>query len=103
MNEYMFIKEYIFDPLAKYVHPKTAEVETQKQLLAIPWIKQYSKTHSFGRYSISEKEDCKYLMVENDLCTWWKIIAILPSNFPTTLCNFKSVLDKHVLDEEDIK
>lgn len=94
------ITEYIFDNLRPFVEHRICHVKDQKELLNVIWIKAASKKHPFARYSISEKQDCKYLMVENDNCTWWLVVAILPLEFPTTLCAFKSVLEKQMVEED---
>lgn len=99
MEEKYVIKQYIFDPLLAYYTPIEIEVSNQKELLALPWVKSFHKHSDFARFSISKHEGYHYLMVENDLCNWWLIVAILPENFPSTLPLFKSVLDKLKVEE----
>ena len=95
------ITEDIFVNLLPYVDPKTAEVSTQKEMLSIPWIKSFNKHAKFARFSISPKEDFKYLMVEDGDCKWWWPVAKLPLDFPTDLPIFKSILNKTIIKEED--
>ena len=95
------ITEDIFVNLLPYIEPRTAEVSTQKELLSIPWIKSFTKHNKFARFSISPKEEFKYLMIEDADCKWWYPIAHLPLDFPTDLPIFKSILDKTINPEED--
>lgn len=95
------VTEDIFINLLPYTQPRTAEVSTQKEMLSIPWIKAFTKHNKFARFSISPKEDFKYLMIEDTDCKWWWPVAQLPLEFPIDLPIFKSVLNKTITEEEN--
>lgn len=97
------VTEDVFYAMLPYVQPKVEEVSNQKELLAIPWVKSFTKHNKFARYTISPHEDegFKYLMIEDADCRWWWPVAKLPLDFPTNLPKFKSVLDKTIIQEEN--
>ena len=95
------VTEDIFDPLLPYVEPRVEEVKSQKEMLSIPWIKSFTKHRMYARFTISPKEEFKYLMIEDTDCKWWWPVAKLPLDFPTNLPIFKSVLDKTIIQEEN--
>lgn len=95
------VTEDIFDPLLPYVKPRVEEVTSQKEMLSIPWIKSFTKHNKFARFTISPKDEFKYLMMEDADCKYWWPIAKLPLDFPTSLPIFKSILDKTITQEQD--
>jgi len=94
------IVEYVFDQLRLYTTPKEDYVENQKELLSLPWVRVYQKHKQFARFTISDQDTFKYLMIEDTNCNWWWIVAILPLDFPCTFPKFKSIKDKTITDEE---
>ncbi len=62
---------------------------TLKELLNLSWIKPFSKSKEFGKFTVSEKPQYNYLMVENHYGNWWWIVAVLPKEFVCELPKFK--------------
>ena len=91
------VEEYIFLNRRPYTQALSAKVETQKEMLALPWIKGPYKKHGCTKFTISNEEEfpnTKLLVGENEDCTFWWCIAVLPKDFPTDLPTFTREL-KH--------
>jgi hypothetical protein len=96
------VSKWYLAPRRPYMEKVEAEVQNQKELLALPWVKEATRKARFKRFTVAEDEgECpntKYLMVEDDLCDWWEPVAIIPKDFPHTLPHFKEVKDKIIQD-----
>jgi hypothetical protein len=92
------VEEYLFVNRRPFVQGVANLVENQKELLSLPWVRGIARKYGCTRFTISNEEefpDTKLLVGENEDCTFWWCIAILPKDFPIDLPTFTKELQNN--------